>query len=90
MAMQPWLYTVLAIIGGFHLLIVLYMWSRLSFAEDQASRARSDRSADSTEVTCPECGTTNERAYRFCGKCVAELPGGVNSIEHLQRPLGVR
>lgn len=33
-----------------------------------------DRDADL--VVCRECGTTNERGYRFCRRCVSELAGG--------------
>lgn len=28
-------------------------------------------------VACRSCGVENEREYRFCRSCVAELPGGV-------------
>lgn len=31
--------------------------------------------ADDGTVTCTECGTSNERGYRYCRNCTAELPG---------------
>ena len=36
---------------------------------------REELATDQAEgVVCPDCGTTNEKEYRFCRSCVTELP----------------
>lgn len=88
MALEPWLYTSLAIAGLFHLVAVIYAWWKLEHADGQVSDVRTAHSGDGSEVTCPECGTDNERDYRFCGECVAELPGGGQIARRQTSPTG--
>lgn len=45
-------------------------------APDGGAEAPTRRTDDRETVRCRQCGTENERAYRFCRNCVAELPGG--------------
>lgn len=40
-------------------------------------------------VECPNCGAENGLGYRFCGNCVAELPG-VASFDSATRSPGPR
>lgn len=48
-------------------------------ADEQSSSSPRSRPADAHEnadvVRCRECGAENERGYRYCRHCVAELPG---------------
>lgn len=32
---------------------------------------------DAETVTCPNCGADNELGYRYCARCIDELPGAV-------------
>lgn len=75
MAMQPWLYTFLAIIGIVHVVAFGLLWWKLERTDRPAPDGATTVSGDASDVTCSQCGATNERDYRFCGECVAELPG---------------
>lgn len=43
--------------------------------------SRPVRDADPGVVTCPDCGAENEQGYRYCARCVAELPGADGRTE---------
>ncbi|SDF92847.1 hypothetical protein SAMN04488067_11110 [Halorubrum xinjiangense] len=79
MTLQPWLYTLFVVVGGFHVLAVLYAYWFKRVSDDGVEPADStEKSFQLNEVDCPECGTTNERGYRYCANCVSELPSGDN------------
>lgn len=88
MALEPWLYTSLAIAGLFHLATVLYVWWKLEHTDGQDSGVQTAQAGGESDVTCPECGATNDRDYRFCGECVAELPGGDQIARMPSSPTG--
>jgi hypothetical protein len=76
MTTGPWLYALLIVVVGAQLLTVAYVSRRMRFHENDASQtASAGRSAGSDEVVCPDCGAENEPGYRYCGRCVSELPG---------------
>ncbi|WP_018256742.1 DUF7577 domain-containing protein [Halomicrobium katesii] len=82
-----WVYAAIAGLLFAHLLTLLYAYrsSRSEPAADGVSDAAAvevaDR-ADRSVCRCPECGTENDRAYRFCRQCVAELPSARLRVEH--------
>ena len=77
MTLQPWLYTLLVVVGGVHVLAVIYAYGSKQGSDDGVEPADStEQAVQLQEVDCPECGTTNERGYRYCANCVSELPGG--------------
>lgn len=89
MTFQPWLYTLLVVVGGFHLLAVLCAyWSEQVSDEDVEPADSIEQPVRLKEIDCPECGTTNERGYRYCGNCVSELPGGTNIDRMPTAPVG--
>lgn len=42
---------------------------------DDAPEPIEDPGGDGDTVECRQCGAENERRFRFCRNCVAELPG---------------
>ena len=50
-------------------------------------RNSSGSTGGGTVVACPDCGTENERGYRYCRSCVAELPGSNLPITSSSTPL---
>ncbi|AAG20860.1 MULTISPECIES: DUF7577 domain-containing protein [Halobacterium] len=89
MTLQPWLYTLVVVVGGFHVLAVLYAyWSKQSSDGGVEPADSTKKSVQTKEVDCPECGTTNEREYRYCANCVSELPGGGNIGRMPTAPVG--
>lgn len=71
MALEPWMYGLLAAGAGVHLLVVVVAsyvrWERVA-----AGAASGDA------VICTSCGTDNDPEYRFCRRCITELPGSVH------------
>lgn len=49
--------------------------SRGNATEEERSRTNATED-DTGTVSCPHCGTSNERGYQFCRECVADLTGG--------------
>lgn len=84
---EPWLYGAMLAVSILNMGVFLY-------ARYQAERSRP---ADPTElrcashgttVSCPDCGTANEQGYRFCRRCIAELPGAVPPTGPSRLPTG--
>jgi len=69
---EPWLSGALLAITAVHLLTVLYVVRLRRTAGVERDRP----TADGPVVECPSCGAENGTEYRFCRRCVAELPGG--------------
>lgn len=76
------LYAGLAALGV--LQVVALAWLLARVGQEQAAggtraaggqRDGGGRSARPDTVACPRCETVNERGYRYCQACVAELPG---------------
>lgn len=87
---ESWTYWLLFAVAGFHLLAVLYR----HLATPATTVATGDRAAEPArevgtgEVACRECGTVNEQEYRFCRRCVAELPGATELETRSRAPAG--
>lgn len=43
------------------------------------AQRRATATEDRDVVRCRDCGTENERTYRYCRQCVSELPVGLSS-----------
>lgn len=52
-----------------------------------AERFGSDIDTDDG-IRCPDCGAENGVQYRFCRRCIAELPGTYHSGGSSAPPLG--
>lgn len=57
-------------------------------SSDTAGPERNRPDTDETVVECPNCGTTNERRYRYCRFCVTELPMTMEFDRNGGSPLG--
>jgi hypothetical protein len=79
-----WVYASIVAVTVFHLFVLLYLRARRPGSAATATRppANGDAtgdadagSADGDTVRCRQCGAENQRRFRFCRNCVAELPG---------------
>jgi hypothetical protein len=86
MNVQPWILVGFAALVGIHGLAVVYASRRSARATptDGGGVAAGDREgtdgeplAGGGDLACPECGTANDAAFRYCRDCVATLPGNV-------------
>lgn len=83
-----------ALVGVMALHALVMYWSYRFHERNQSNRpdsAGADRvSVDTDEavVECPNCGTTNERRYRYCRFCVTELPLTREFEQETGGPLG--
>lgn len=86
---QPWLYTLLVVVGGFHVLAALSAYWFIQTSDNGVDSADgTEQSEESKNVECLECGTANERGYRYCANCVSELPGGGDIDRAPTQPVG--
>jgi len=87
---SAWVYASIALLLCAHLLILLYAYRANRFDADPLDTGAAvgdGAGADGGDSVCrcPECGTQNDRTYRFCRQCVAELPAAHLQIEHPSR-----
>lgn len=84
MALEPWMYGLLVAVAGVHLFVVVvasyYRWERVADGAEPA--------AEGEAVSCASCGTDNDPEYRFCRRCVTELPGSIHPGGTAATPAG--
>lgn len=81
--MEPatWVFGTVVALALFHLLLLGFLGSRrnanaVSVGGDGGGESGTNPlDEDANVVRCRECGAENERGYRYCRHCVAELPG---------------
>ncbi|MFT4889590.1 MAG: hypothetical protein ACI9YT_000500 [Halobacteriales archaeon] len=63
-----------------NVVFLLYLLIRWRRARGDASGPKGavDGEAAGERIVCSECGAPNDPRYRFCRRCVAELPSGVS------------
>ncbi|MFB6297158.1 MAG: hypothetical protein ABEH56_01410 [Salinirussus sp.] len=88
---EHWLYGVVAVLSLAHLAVLVYAYRQgnESFLAGEAD-PRADGEEQDSRVSCPDCGTTNERGYRYCRDCVSELPGHLSFDVDSTAPQGRR
>ena len=81
-----WVYGAIAVLALLHGLVLLsaYRNGAAARADDPEQYYTGDG------VECPDCGERNERDYRFCRRCVSELPGSPASLGTSSAPQGRR
>mgnify|MGYP000117195005 CR=1 FL=1 len=93
-----WVYGAILVLSVLHLLALAYAYRNRPDAggderegRDAAGRGATGVDGETTDhahgedVECPECGAVNGRDYRFCRRCVAELPGEMSVLEQSSR-----
>jgi len=76
MILQPWLYMLFVVVGGFHVLAILYAYWQSQIPNNGVESVdKTKQSIQLIEFDCPEHGPTNEQRYRYCANCVSKLPG---------------
>lgn len=88
---EPWLLAVLGIAPLGHLFVVAYVHlAGGTLGEYRDGGVGGDHPVRGGTVECSECDAENERGYRFCRSCVAELPGAVDRTRSAAVPTGRR
>lgn len=71
---QDWVFLAMGLLLVMHLAVVLSaLWFRSLSVHGQT-----EDTTVADEVTCPCCGALNEPDYKYCRKCVTELPVGIS------------
>lgn len=76
-----WLYGVIAVVIGLHVLTLLYAYRRhgnptsVSTQADTESSPSTNTETMTDAIACVHCGEMNDPDYRFCRGCVADLAG---------------
>lgn len=85
-----WVYGAVALLTVLHGMALLYAYRNGRRAVRTGATADADRYVTEEGVECPDCGTLNETEYRFCRRCVSELPGHVSFTDDSSAPWGRR
>lgn len=84
---EPWLYG--SMVATTVLYLGVFLYARYRSSGDRApAEADHGTVVEGTLVACPSCGVDNERGYRFCRRCVTELPGAVSDYGPSDLPRG--
>lgn len=90
---SEWLYGVIALLVGVHVLTLLYAYRRQGEPTAGHTQADTERSMPGTSdddgdelVSCGHCGAHNENGYQYCRECAADLTTG-SSHRYMQREL---
>lgn len=67
---QAWLTAALVGVTVLHAVVLF-----ASVRTRRARRRSSEAAVDGDGLACTDCGAENEPGFRYCGACVAELPG---------------
>ncbi|MEF8894365.1 DUF7577 domain-containing protein [Halodesulfurarchaeum sp.] len=70
---QPWEIAFLLGIGSLYALLLL-QFVRSEWGETERPDPHRPETVDGSKIVCPECGTANEKGYRYCRSCIGELP----------------
>jgi len=80
-----WLFVALGLLFGAYLATLAYLLRQGATREPSAAGTGGGATATDGEesvtedaVYCPNCSTENERGYKFCRECLAELPTSVS------------
>jgi ribosomal protein L40E len=83
-----WVFGAIAVLALLHGMTLLYAYrrgtARGAATPDAESYVRDDG------VECPSCGADNGTGYRFCRRCVSELPGSVSFLGDSSAPASRR
>lgn len=82
-----WVFGAIAILTLLHGIVLLYAYRRGQVTDGDAETCATDTD---TAVECPSCGERNERGYRFCRRCVSELPASVSFLNESSAPASRR
>lgn len=86
MMVSEWVYGAIALLVGLHVLTMLYAYRHRgdpagASAGSDTETPRGNATDDSPKsISCPNCGTRNNRDYQFCRQCVTDL-----TTDHPQR-----
>ncbi len=61
-----------------HLGLLAYAFHRASGRTQRVESSGQNRTHTSDGITCPDCSTANSPEYKYCRRCVTELPTGVS------------
>lgn len=86
---ESWFVTAMLAMVGLQILTLLAAYWRGEGPFDSVETATDipDTTGDGA-LRCPDCGAENDLDYRFCRRCVTELPGRYESGESPVPPLG--
>lgn len=75
MALDVWAQGAVVALAVVQVVVLWYLFRRADLSAVADSERGDGGRAD--EIVCPDCGEANERRYRYCHHCVAELPGRI-------------
>jgi hypothetical protein len=72
-----WVFGAIAVLTLLHGIALLYAYRR-GVAAGGNGAVDTDSYVTENGVDCPNCGERNEHDYRFCRRCVSELPAAMS------------
>jgi len=87
---EHWIYGAIGVLLVLHVVALVRAYRNGQVEAETSWRPETEVSVDEDSIECPDCGTHNEKRYRYCRQCVDKLPTdasiGTPTSTPLERP----
>lgn len=76
-----WIYAAIIGLVVIHLVALRYAYRQGRDARDATAESDPDEFMTDHGVECPQCNALNDSGYRYCRRCVSELPSSMSFFD---------
>ncbi len=78
---EHWVYAAIGLLLVLHVVVLVRAYRKAGEGSRQREEYRTPHG-----IECPNCGSANGEEYRYCRRCVTELPGQLSLLDQQTQP----